>query len=1040
MFSRFFIERPKFAMVVSIVLSLAGLLSVFSLPISLYPQVTPPEVNVGATYTGASAEVVASSIGIPMEEEINGVEGMIYMNSTSSNTGSYSLSVTFETDVDPDMAQVKLQNRLQQAESKLPTDVTRQGLTVKRRSSDTLGFIAVGSPKGTRDSKFLTDYVENNLKNNIIRVDGVGEVSVNAASLSMRVWLDVNKVTSLGMSVDDIVAAIESQNVQPSLGSVGSSPSDGKASVLFNLQTLGRLNDVETFENIIIRTNEQGGVVRLKDVAKIGIGEESYLQSAEFDGQPNVSIGLNLLTGANALDTMAGIKAEIARLQEIAPEDVEIKVAYDATKYIESSIDEVVMTLFLTFLLVVLVCYVFLQDWRATLIPVLTIPVSLLATFAVFSALGYSINLLTLLGLVLAIGLVVDDAIVVVERVLAIMESENLPPKQATIKAMEEVSGAVVATTLVLLAIFVPVAFLGGIPGKIYQQFAVAISTAVVFSSLNALTLSPALCGTILRPLKEVKHGFLHWFNVKLNFGRNKYTALVGAIGRKTGVVALFLGMFVLATFGVLKVSSSSFLPAEDQGVIFTSIQLPEGATKERTYKLVQELSPIFAQQEGVSNILAIQGMSFMGGGGENVASVVIMLEPWADRTSSALYSTNILNQLRAKVAGFPEAEINFFEPPSIPGLGMNGGIDMRLQAFDNADPQDLDDVAQSFLAKVMAMPEVMFAFTTYTAKTPNIFLEIDRDKAQALDVDVSKIFSTLQRYLGSSYINDVNFGTQVNKVMVQADWKFRKNIESINELYVISNKGKLVPMSALVDLERVLSPRNITRYNQYPSANLTIVSSPKYSTGDVMAALTALAKVELPDGYGFQWSGMTYQEQDSQGQISYLIILALVFAYLFLVAQYESWTTPVPVLLSVFVAMFGALLGLFISHLSLSIYSQLGLILLVGLSAKNAILIVEFSKVELDEGKDVVKAAMIGTKERFRAVLMTAFTFILGVLPMIVATGAGASARKAIGVPVFTGMLFGTVLGLIAIPLLFILVFRVMKKEHRKAWLKMIK
>ncbi len=1033
MFSKFFIERPKFAMVVSIVLTLAGALSVFSLPISLYPQVTPPEVNVSATYTGASAEVVASSVGIPLEEEINGVEGMIYMASTSANNGSYSLSVTFNTDVDPDMAQVKLQNRLAIAEPKLPSDVTRQGLRVKRRSSDMLGFVSVGSPKGTHDELFLVNWVENNLKNNLIRVEGVGEATVYAAKLSMRVWLDANKITALGLSVDDIKNAIEGQNVQASLGSVGASPTESSSSITYNLQTLGRLNDVETFEDIIIRTNDQGGLVRLKDVAKIDVGEESYSQGAKFDGQPNVSIGLNLLSGANSLETMKGIKETIARIQKNAPEDVVIKVAYDATEYIESSIDEVVLTLLLTFVLVVAVCYIFLQDWRATLIPVMTIPVSLFATFAVFSILGYSINILTLFGLVLAIGLVVDDAIVVVERVLSIMQEEGLNAKEATIKAMEDVSGAVIATTLVLLAIFVPVGFLGGIPGKIYQQFAVAISTAVVFSSLNALTLSPALCATMLKPLKEPTKGILHWFNIKLNFARNKYTAIVAAIARKTSVVALFLALIVALCFGVLKISSSSFLPAEDQGVIFSAVQLPEGATKERTEKLLDDLYNVYSQQEGVANVLNISGMSFMGGGGENMASSIIILEPWADRNSAELHSTSILNTLRMKSSVFPEAQINFFEPPSIPGLGMSGGIDMRIQSQDSADPQKLDELTQKFLAQVIDLPEVIFAFTSYTAQTPTVFVDVDRDKANAMNVNVADIFATLQNYLGSSYINDVNFGTQVNKVMLQADWKYRKNIDSINELFVTSTTGKLVPMSALVDLDKILSPRTVTRYNQYPSANLTIMAHPRYSTGDVMTALTKLAAQELPEGYGFEWSGMTYQEQDAQGQISYLIILALTFAYLFLVAQYESWTTPVPVLLSVFVAMLGALLGLFICNLSLSIYSQLGLILLVGLAAKNAILIVEFSKAELEKGKDVVKSAMIGTKERFRAVLMTAFTFILGVLPMIVATGAGAAARKAIGVPVFYGMLLGTALGLIAIPLLFVLVFRTFKKEHRK-------
>lgn len=1032
MFSKFFIKRPRFALVISLLLCLAGLIAVKSLPIALYPEITPPEIMVMAHYPGASAEVIAKTVGIPLEDKVNGVEDMLYMTSTSSD-GSYNLTVTFKTGVDPDMAQVKVQNRVSQATSQLPSDVTRQGLSIIRRSSNILGFISFTSPSGQLTDLELSDYLNNNVAKNISRITGVGEAMVFGASKSMRVWLDPDKMAALNISQADVTNAISSQNYQPSLGKIGARPNDGNVLTVYALQTDGRLNKASDFENIIVRTDEQGGQVRLKEIAKVEEGQESYTHAAQFDGKTSTPMMISLASGANAVETMKELKAELKRLEQFFPGDMTYDFSVDTTDFIYASIYEVVETLLITFILVVLVCYVFLQDWRATLVPSATIPVSLLGTFAVMLALGYSINLFTLFALVLAIGLVVDDAICVVERVIYLMNREHKGAVEAATQAMEELSGALIATTLVLLAIFVPICFMGGITGEIYKQFAVTISVAVCFSTLNALSLSPAICATMLRPVPETKFFALRWFNFAVQRGARSYKSVVKKIARKLIIIALIFAGFLLLDGVFVKFSQTSFIPTEDQGVALVDIQLPEGAAFSRTQAVLDKITPMVREVPGIKHMTSVIGHSLLAGTGENVAMAFLSLDPWDERKSASMQQSAIVNQLTRKLSTIPEASIMIFEMPSIPGLGTTGGLDLKIQSLNDFDYQQLAAAADSSAYRMMSDPSMMVAYSTFKANTPNIYLDVDRTKAEAMNVPVSSVYSVLEKYLGSSYIGDVNFGTQVNKVIIQSDSKFRVTPDDINKMYVPNNQGELVPLRALVNLRYVLSPRQITRYNQYPAASMNASPSPSSSTGEAMAATEEIMK-NLPAGYAYEWSGMSYQEKQNQGQLGLLILLAVVFAYLFLVAQYESWTIPVPVLMSVVAAVGGGLFGLWITNLPLSIYAQLGLVLLVGLSAKNAILIVEFSKDEHAKGTTAYTAALDGLTQRFRPVLMTAFTFILGMLPMVVATGAGAASRRALGVPVFWGMLIGTLLGLILIPLFYILVQTYVDKwEARK-------
>jgi hydrophobe/amphiphile efflux-1 (HAE1) family protein len=1020
-FSRIFIERPRLASVLSIIITLAGLIAMLNIPVAQYPRITPPEIRVTAVYPGANAQVVADNVAAPIEKEVNGVDNMLYMSSTCSNDGRYELAVTFAVGSDPDIDQVNLQNRVQLATPKLPRDVIEQGIDVRKRSSDMLAVICYFSPEGTRDKLFLSNYVSREIKDALVRLKGVSDVFIfGEFEYSMRIWMDPERLTSMGMTADDVITAILEQNIQAAVGSIGSTPADDSQQMQYTLRAKGRLKDVEDFKNIIVRTNAKGGLVRIRDIARVELGARSYGTQSILNGAPTLGVAVYRSPGANALDTMKEVRAELKHLAQRHPSDVQYQVVYDTTKYVSAAIHEIELTLFITFLLVVGVTFLFLQDWRATLVPTVAIPVSLVGTFAVLLALGFNANTISLFALIMAIGLVVDDAIVVVENAHRVIHKTNLSPKDATIRAMGQVTGPIIATTLVLLAVFVPVGFVPGITGQLYKQFAVTLCTSVVISSIIALTLSPALCAVLLRRTRPIRRGPLAWFSRALDASRNGYVAGSAWLIRRLAVVLLiFVGIFG-ASYYLFETRPTSFLPEEDLGAFLFNVQLPEASALNRTSEVMQQITKELEGIKGVQDVIGVSGFSLLSGNAENVGFGIGILDPWDKRTSPGLQLNAIVGQAQGKLAAISSANSFAFVPPPIQGLGMTGGFDFRLQALGDQSPQELAAATRAMVISANQDPALMRVFSTYTANTPQIFVNLDRTRAETLKVPVSMVYATLQAELGSMYVNDFNLYGRVYQVKVQADAPHRDAVKDIGKLYVRSNEGKMVPMDSLVTLSTVLAPQIVNRYNQFTSVQINGGAAPGFSSGDAMAAMKRVAAKTLPEGYIYDWSTMSFQEREASGQVLILFALALVFAYLFLVGQYESWNIPLSIIISIPVAVLGALAGLWIIGLNLSIYAQIGLVLLVGLASKNAILIVEFAKDRREQGLPVAEAAVEGARIRFRPVLMTAFSFILGVTPLVIATGAGAASRRAIGTTVFSGMLASTLFGIFLVPALY--------------------
>ena len=1018
MFSQIFIERPKLAMVISIVTVIAGLLCLSKAPIAEYPEIAPPTVMVMATYDGASSQEVADSIATVIEEQINGLENLLYFSSTSSNTGMYLLEITFESGSNTDINLVNVQNAVKRAEPLLPESVQRTGVRMFKRSSDILSFYNFTTDGSVLTLTELSNFIRTNVRDPLARIPGISEVSImGERNYSMRLWLDADKMDRLGISIDDISAAVRAQNIQAAAGSIGSEGSSNY--IQFKITTLGRLNTPEEFGDIIIRSDDTAGMVKLSDVARVDLGAESYANQSRFNGEDAIAVLIYRNTDANALEVVAKANALLQELKATQfPKGVDYHIGYDPTEYISITMAEIFETLILTLVLVVAITYLFLQDWRATLVPTLTIPVSLIGTFIFMIPLGFSINLLTMFGLILVIGSLVDDAIVVTENCMRLIEEEGLSPKEAASKSMKQITGAVIATTLVVLAIYVPIGFYGGMVGTIYLQFSATMCISLCLSTVNALTLSPALCALLLRKPKENK--VFRLFNGFLNYSCKGYLKISRFMVRYTIIALVIFAAVLYLNAHYLKTIPSSFIPPEDKGALMGMIDLQPGETLDATTRSQRKLEDAIKNIPGVENVITITGFSFTSGTGENVGSSIVTLKDWSERTTPETQIGEIQKKVQMAAMQIPEANVVFFQPPAIMGLGVTGGVTFVLQANSGQTPAQLYMAMNQLLGKIRQLPDTQLAFGSFETGTPELYLDIDRAKARKLGVNVNSIFAALQGNIASTYINDFNKSGYSFKVKMQSEDSARTDYSTLLQLKIRNDKGKMVPLSAFAKIKRTVGSRSLTRFNQLLSAKITVQAKYGISSHTMMKHIEKIMAGDEFKGYQISWTDMSYQERGNDGRIVQLLILALIFGYLFLVGQYESWTIPISVVLSFFFAMLGGFWGMKLCGLDFSIYAQLGIVMLIGLACKNAILMVEFSKQEREAGMSVEDAAQSGFSHRYRAVLMTAWSFVIGVFPMVVATGAGAGSRQAIGITTFFGMLLSTVVGIVFIPPLY--------------------
>ncbi|MCR5437880.1 MAG: multidrug efflux RND transporter permease subunit [Selenomonas sp.] len=1037
--SKFFIHRPIFAIVISIIIVIVGVLAAFQLPIAQYPQISPPTVSVSTTYTGANASVVNETVAQIVEQQINGTQGMDYMSSNSDDTGRYSLKVVFETGTDGDMDAVKVQNNAATATASLPSDVQTVGLTTRKSSNDMAYMLSLYSPDGTYDRAFMKNYADIYLLDELKRVSGVGDVQIFGSDYAMRVWLNPDKLAELNLTVADVTSAIKEQNVQAPAGTVGAMPVNNGQEKQYTGKIAGRLVTPEEFGNVILRS-DNGKFVRLKDVARVETGEKSSSIVSKFNGYPSVGFGINLTSDANAMETVAGVRKVLEKAEPNLPPNLKMSQIFDSTNYIKASIKEVLETFLEALALVVLVIFLFLQNWRATVIPLLAVPVSLIGTLAAFIVLDFSINTLTLFAMVLAIGLVVDDAIVVIENVEKHME-EGLEPIDATERAMDEVQGPVVAIAFVLAAVFVPVAFLGGMTGVLYKQFALTIAVSMALSAFVALTLTPALCAMILKRHEEKDdEGALGRFFVKFNnwFERTKrgYMGIVAKFIRRTRLAILFMVIVCIAAGAVYKIMPSTFVPSEDQGYLFTVVQLPEGTSMNQTQKSIDKVAKAAMENvDGVENVMAITGFDILSGGAKPSAGMVVLgMKDWSQRTApgtSVDAAVGKMFGLGAKVA--PEATVIAMNPPALPGLGSVGGWSLELQDMSGHTDKELSDITNKIVAAANQRPELQGVRTTFKMTAPSYEFEIDRERVKQLGVQLSDVFTAMQVNFGGTQVNDFNQFGRSYKVMLQADTQYRSEADAAKFIFVKSSSGTMVPLDTLLKPKLSSGPTSISRFNGARSVTIQGNAGQGYSSGQAMAAIQEIVKQNTDNGFNIEWSGQSREESKASSSTLQVLGLALVFVFLCLAALYESWSVPFAVLLTVPTGIMGALVseyglsmleamfGHVNAGLQNSVYMQIGIIMIIGLAAKNAILIVEFAKVRVDRGMEPVKAAIEAAGLRLRPILMTSFAFIIGCLPLAVASGAGAAARNGMGVAVVGGMLFATVLGIFLIPVFFV-------------------
>lgn len=1025
MFSKFFINRPIFATVISLLILLAGIVSITMLPIEQYPDLTPPTIAVTASYPGASPEVIANTVAAPLEQQVNGVEDMLYMNSTSSSNGDMTLTVSFKVGTDPDEAMINVNNRVQGATATLPEDVRRYGIEVNKKSSSILQLIAFYSPNGQSDTTTIGNYALLNIVDDLKRIDGVGDAHVMSANdYSIRIWIKPDVLSQRGLSVSDLVAAVQAQNAQRAAGKIGQPPLPVSVDRTYSIIAPGRLTKPEEFENIILRANADGTTLLLKDVARVELGSQTYEFNGSYNGKPAVPVGVYLSPGANAVATAKAVSAHLKTLAQNFPADLDIDytVAYDTTLFVSASIEEVIHTLIEAMILVFLVVYLFLKDWRATLIPCLAVPVSIVGAFAGMLLLGFSINTLTLFGLVLAIGMVVDDAIVVIENVERIMHDEGLGVKEATIKAMEEVSGPVVAIVLVLCSVFVPVAFMGGLTGVMYQQFAITIAVSVVISGLVALTLTPALCALLLKKQDHPTKGFFYQFDQFFEKFTGKYTGWVSFFIRRVPVSAVIIALIFAGALGLFKVVPGSLLPEEDQGMLMVVAQLDPSASLSSSTAVGDQLEKILLSQPAVSQELTFTGFDLLSNTQKsNSVSAFVALKPWKERKAKGMSATDVV----AKIYGeslykMPAAVVMPFNPPPIMGMSTTGGLEGYIQNRSSGGSGELEKQVQAFIEAAKKRPELSSVSTTFSAAVPQYTMKVDEIKAQAMGVTLSELYSTLQGTFGVTYVNDFTYSGRSFKVMMQADGNYRATPEQISGIYVRSSKGAMVPLSTLVTLTPSLGPDMVERFNVFPAAKIIANPAPGYSSGDAIRAVEETAKSVLESNFTLAWTGTTYQEQLAGSSSANALLLGMLVVFLILAAQYEKWSLPVAVLLAVPFAIFGALLGTWARGLSNDIYFQIALVALVGLAAKNAILIVEFAVLLKEQGLSAAEAAVQAAKLRFRPIVMTSLAFILGCVPLAISSGAGAASRHAIGTAVVFGMLAATCIAPLFIPLFF--------------------